>query len=88
MGTFAETSIVVYRIICQPRKMMSVSVCSKQTKACCFHFRLQKTNGIFRFPFAEFEKRAGMDMETWRDGNMETWTRRHQTENGSPGDFP
>jgi hypothetical protein len=35
------------------------------------------------------------NMETWKHGNMETWkhgnmakrTWRHQTENGSPGDF-
>jgi hypothetical protein len=44
------------------------------------------------------EIRRQGDMETWRHGDMETWrhedmdmmtsTKRHQTENGSPGDFP
>ncbi len=80
MGTFAETSIVVYRIVCLPRKIMSVfpfpfaankrkfavsiSVCRKQTEFAVFR--------LFRFPFAEFQKRGGMDMETWGHTDMET----------------
>jgi hypothetical protein len=43
-GTFSETAIVVYRLPTKENKLQFfVSVCSKQTKDCRFHFRLQQT---------------------------------------------
>jgi hypothetical protein len=40
-GTFAETAIVVYRLLCATKEnklLFSVSVCSKQTEVFCFCF--------------------------------------------------
>ncbi len=79
---------------------VSVTVCRKQTKVAVFRkFCFQ----LVPFFFREIPDKWRQIMETYRrrHGNMETWkhgtwwnrdtgmeTRRHETENGSPGDFP
>jgi hypothetical protein len=61
-----------------------------------FCFRFQQTNGSFLFQFSvctnkrylpfshsypyRLRKHRDGDMETWRNGEMKTWTWRHQTE--------
>jgi hypothetical protein len=48
MGMFAETAIVVYRLLfANQGKQTSVSVSSKQTEVC--RFRSEQTNGSCRF---------------------------------------
>jgi hypothetical protein len=94
MGTFDETAIVGYHL--------SFADKGKQTPVFCFC--LKQTNGSspFPFPFAEnkqklpfsispvFRLRKHREMETWRNGNMETWrprTWRHQMDNGAQAIF-
>ncbi len=94
MGTFDETAIVGYHL--------SFADKGKQTPVFCFC--LKQTNGSlpFPFPFAEnkrklpfsispvFRLRKHREMETWRNGNMETWrprTWRHQMDNGAQAVF-
>jgi hypothetical protein len=81
MGTFAETAIIDYRL--------SFADQGKQTSA----FHLQQTSGILPFPFSENKKKLPLSISSifplQNFGNVETWTWkwRHQTENGSLGDF-
>jgi hypothetical protein len=68
-----QSSITVYCLPTKENKRpFSVSVCSKQTKV--FFFRLQKTNGSCHFQL--------VPLRNYQNVDVETWTRRQQTENG------
>jgi hypothetical protein len=80
MGTFAETANVDY-----PRKTnfrYPFPFAANKRRFFFSVFRLQQTNGSYRFLlalFSEFRKHG--DMETWRNGDMKF--KKEQTENGT-----
>jgi hypothetical protein len=68
-----QSSITIYHLPIKENKLpFSISVCSKQTEVCCFHFPFASNQFCFQF--------CGI-LETWRHGdeNMETWRHRHET---------
>jgi hypothetical protein len=70
MGTFA-LSITVYLLPTKENKLpFSVSVCSKQTEVCCFHFQLTAKNGSFRFLYIHIYIYAVVLMENDSSGDF------------------
>jgi hypothetical protein len=55
----------------------SVSVCSKQTEVCGFHFLFAENKRKLPFSVSSvflLHISVNMEMETWKHGEMETWT--------------
>ncbi len=100
---FAVTTTVDYRLsFADQGKQMFIFRFRLQKTNRSLPFPFAENKQKLPFPLASFsvcgiQERGDMDMETWnkehgklgtwRHDDRETWTRRHQTENGSPGDF-
>jgi hypothetical protein len=84
IGTLAEIAIINYLLSFanQGKQTFVFRFHLQQTNgSLLFHFTLQKTNRSYQFlldPFMYLCRFGDIDIETWK----------HQTKNGSPGNFP